>query len=346
MENKFVRVLLRSATLIILLGVLFLFWNHTRRVTVSVSNQSVSTKADQAIKRVDTISDSGDSASSESLNQYLISQKFSGTALVVKNSHVVFQKSYANADYYYRVPNQVDTVYPSNGLSMMVNIVMLYQMINSNELNGKEKLSSFNVTGRFKNVALSAFLAQAKNVYQYAKYYETAWKSLSLTQKEFNQMSETIVKSANSMSYAELLRENIIQNVGLNNFGTYSMLKNANNIAKNYQTHRGTISYTDVATTLTASTIVASPLSVAIFEKLLLENQFNLSNVQLANIKKTFSNGANGLRIKYSDHSQYFYTNIRNKGENITVVMGNYMPQNTTNKQIMKLAGQTVIEEK
>lgn len=330
--------------IVVLLGVLCIGLGYVVNKKTVINAKSTEAIADKAFSNNGLISEYGFDTKSKFLDDQLKAHNFSGTVLFFDKKTVEFQKPYANQDFAYRIPNTINTMYPNDNLTLLVNLVLIDRLVENNELNTNEKISAFNINDKYRKATLNLFLKQAKNVYKNGTFIISGKTDLMKVSK-YNQYCREIIGSISSKRYQNVISENINKKIGLASFGTYATYKNSMNIAQLYETDRKTIQYNSKVK-VEQNTVVATPLSFATFMTALLNGHFGLTDHQLNNIRDIFESNQGEININYNADHQYMVSSFNSKDDSGYVIMGNYSPATSFENLVLKSLGQDTVKEK
>ncbi|EQM53268.1 hypothetical protein N692_05480 [Lactiplantibacillus plantarum EGD-AQ4] len=329
---------------IVLLGVLMIGYKYMTSVKTVVKSNDIETTADKAYSNAGLISTDGYNTKSKFLNEQLTAHNFSGTALFIDNSTIKFQKPYANQDYLYKLPNTINTMFPNDAVTFIVNLVLINKLIASDSLNTNEKISAFNIDNSYGDTSLKSFLNQADSVYKTGSFTLNS-KEKSMSIFTYNKYCQKIISSISTQSYQKTIEKHINKVIGLSSFGTYANYKHSMNVAKLYETKKKQVQY-DSEVQTNDDTIVATPLSFAIFMKSLMHNDFGLTGHRLQGILDVFKNGKGNVYVNYNKNHEYLVSSFDTKGQNGYVLMGNYSLTTSFENFVYKALGQDTVKGK
>jgi len=197
----------------------------------------------------------------EYMNLAIAHDYFSGTILIAKQGKVYFQKAYGKASLELNVPNNINTKYSIASLTKSFTALAIMQLVEKEKLKLTDPFSLYvsNCPDAWKTITIQQLLTHTSGIMNFSRLpdWDEYHKKQSYTSKELVNLvremplkfspgekynySNTgyvllglVIEKVSGLSYADFLRQNILEIIGAKNTGGYNNVDIISDLATGY----------------------------------------------------------------------------------------------------------------
>ncbi|MGO2082990.1 serine hydrolase domain-containing protein [Vagococcus sp.] len=233
------------------------------------------------------------------IDDMLEKHHFKGTVLMVQNGQVVFEKAYGQADHERKTANTLETIFPIASLQKRMTAVIIAQLIAEGKLSYETKLADYcpEVRGAQKitirqlldhtsgyvmpEIAPVNVLKTEEAQYDYALQLTTVYEPGTYQYSNGNYtFLARVIHLIEKKTYADVLKERIIQPLGLKNTFLWDEIPKNKQVPEEYMylngdytTQKRVASPALFSSLLGAGNVFSSVNDLLLFEKSLSDNQ-------------------------------------------------------------------------